>query len=208
MITTVIQHAQKRPRNSTEAPPPDGSEVIWPVKDLPSQDQCGKWLNDVITGTDHEGTAISIWTHHPNLRESTEKLASFITPMWPTSDGGSLLQLSVENAVGRAQEAIEKGQAFEGRLIGVYLYGLVSVVTQVARLVIRGVDRNGQTVRWNYFSEPLLQWAGRHGIEQLVVKQATEPASEVVLSGLRTHMIACLASPVDAGYLEKHASYG
>lgn len=208
MNTTVYPFAAKRPRSASAEFVPDASEVLWPVKDLPDHDQCGQWLNDVICGTQHENTALSLWTHHPNLRVSTAKLAGFITPKWPSAQGGSLLQLAVEHAVSRAQGAIDQGQAFEGRLVGVYLFGLVSVVTDVARLAVRGLDRQGHMVRWAYFSEPLLEWARRHGIDELIVKQVSSPPSEVVLSGLRTHMIACLTNPVDAGYLAKHAAQG
>ena len=208
MNTTVFPFAQKRARAVPVEIAADGSEVVWPVSGLPNNDQCGQWLNDVISGTQYENTAMSLWTHHPNLRESTAKLANLITPKWPNAAGGSLLQQAVEHAVSRAQGAIEEGQAFEGRLIGVYLYGLVSVVTDVARLGVRGHDRQGRIVRWPYFSEPLLAWAHRHGIEELIAKQVSTPPSEVILSGLRTHMIACLTNPVDAGYLAKHAAQG
>lgn len=182
--------------------------VVWPVAELPDERQCGEWLDQAIVGTPYESTAMSLWRNQPNLRVSTEKLASFITPNWPASSGGSLLQEAVERAVGRAQEAIDQGQAFEGRLVGVYLYGLLGVITDIAQLVIRGEDRDGQIRRWEYFSQPLLQWARQHGIERVLVHRALTPPSEVVLTGLRTHMTACLTDPVDAGYLAKHASHG
>lgn len=209
MSTTVFPFNSKRPRTVPAViSRDDGTEVIWPVADLPNHDQCGVWLDNVILGTPYGNTVYSLWTHHPNLRESTEKLASYITPKWPSSQGGSLLQLAVERAAVRAEEAINQGQSFEGRIVGVYLYGLVSVITDVARLVVRGQDRGGHVRRWDYFAVPLLQWAHQHGIEQLVVHQQVAPTPEVVLTGLRHHMIARLTNPVDAGYLAKYASQG
>lgn len=204
---TVVPFSTKRPRVKG-SPVDEPGAVIWPVAQLPDECQCGEWLDRVILGTAYEATAMSLWRNQPNLRLATEKLASFITPMWPASRGGSLLQEAVERAVTRAQVAIDQGQAFEGRLVGVYLYGLLGVVNDIAQLVIRGEDRDGQLRRWEYFSQPLIEWARKHGIERLLVQQLPVPPSEVVLTGLRTHMTACLTDPVDAGYLAKHAAQG
>ena len=43
------------------------------------------WLDRAIVGTSYENTALSIWRNQPNLRISTEKLASYITPRWPAA---------------------------------------------------------------------------------------------------------------------------
>lgn len=183
-------------------------EVIWPVHELPDGAACGQWLHEVVAGTDYEGTALSLWTHHQNLRDATEKLASFITPRWPSASGGSLLQNAVNEAVTRAHEAIDQGQAFQGRLVGVYLYGLMTVVQDIAGLVIRGKGASGNVHRWEYFSQPLLEWARQHNIEQVLVSKVRERPSAAMVEGLRTHLLARIADPIDAGYLAKHAPHG
>lgn len=187
--------------------PEQSSTPVWPLAKLPDGRRCAEWLDQAIVGASYENTARSLWRHHPNLRTSTEKLASYITPLWPASDGRPLLQLALERAIGRAQQAIEEGQAFEGRLVGVYLYGLLDVVGDIARLVVRGEDWQGRVLRWEYFEQPLQAWARQHGIDYLIPER-THPPSDVVLSGLRTHMTAALADPVDAGYLARHAAQG
>jgi hypothetical protein len=205
---TVVSFPSRRGLAAPQDAALDSSCIVWPVAELPDARQCGEWLDRVLLGTPQESMALSLWRNHPNLRRSTEKLASFITPKWPAASGGPLLRVAVEGAVARAQHAIEQGQAFEGRLVGVYLYGLLDVVSDIAQRVIRGEDRDGQIRRWEYFSQPLLQWARQHGIERVLVHRAEAPLSEVVLTGLRTHMTACLTDPVDAGYLAKHAGQG
>lgn len=207
MTTIVLPFTSKRTRKDTRQVRV-GQEVIWPVKDLPDEAEYGQWLDEVITGTPYEGTALSLWTHHQNLRDSAEKLASFITPKWPNALGESLLQQAVHDAVTRAQEAIEQGQAFEGRLVGVYIFGLISVVQEIACLVVRGRNKGGQVLRWEYFSQPLLEWARENGIEELVVTKAAVRPSAAMLEGLRTHLLARIANPMDAGYLVKHAPHG
>lgn len=184
------------------------ASVVWPVARLPDQRQCGEWLEHMIQDTAYENTARSLWRHHPNLKASTERLAGYITPMWPGADGCSLLQVAVVRAVSRAQAAIDEGQAFEGRLVGVYLYGLLDIVGDIAQLVVRGEDPQGTLHRWEYFSEPLLQWARLRGLPRVTVERVVPAPSPVVLSGLRTHMTARLADPIDAGYLARHASQG
>jgi hypothetical protein len=188
--------------------PEHSSTLVWPVADLPDERQCAEWLDQAIVGASYENTARSLWRHHPNLRISTEKLASYITPLWPAAGGGPLLQVAVERAIGRAQQAIDQGQAFEGRLVGVYLYGLLDVVGDIARLVVRGEDWQGRVLRWEYFEQPLQAWARQHGIDYLIPECTHAPPSDVVLSGLRTHMTAALADPVDAGYLARHPAQG
>lgn len=207
MTTIVLPFTSKRARKDTIHVAAD-QEVVWPVKDLPDEAEYGQWLDDVITGTPYEGTALSLWTHHQNLRDSAERLASFITPKWPNAQGESLLQQAVHDAVTRAQEAIEQGQAFEGRLVGVYIFGLISVVQEIACLVVRGRNKGGQVLRWEYFSQPLLEWAREHGIEELIVTKASVRPSAAMLEGLRTHLLARIANPMDAGYLAKHAPHG
>jgi hypothetical protein len=205
---TVVSFPSKRVLQGAAERCTEAACIVWPVAELPDERQCGEWLDQVIVGTPYESIALSLWRNQPVLRQSTDKLASFISPKWPASSGGSLLEEAVARAVMRAEEAIEQGQAFEGRLVGVYLYGLLGVVTDIAQLVIRGEDRLGQLRRWEYFSQPLLPWARQHGIQRLLVHRAENPLSEVVLTGLRTHMIARLTDPVAAGYLAKHASHG
>lgn len=207
MTTIVLPFTSKRARKDSDTVLAD-QEVVWPVRDLPDEAEYGKWLNDVIAGTPYEGTALSLWTHHQNLRDSAEKLACFITPKWPNAQGESLLQQAVHDAVTRAQEAIEQGQAFEGRLVGVYIYGLISVVQEIASLVVRGRNRGGQVMRWEYFSQPLLEWARENGIQELIVTKAAVRPSAAMLEGLRTHLLARIANPIDAGYLAKHAPHG
>lgn len=208
MINSVVSIVEKHPRKVLPAQTIADDEVVWPVADLPDQKQTGQWLNEVIGGKPYEGVALSLWTHHPNLRSATEKLASFITPRWPCSGGGALLGAAVERAASGADEAIDRSEAFEGRLVGVYLYGLASIVEDVARLSIRGIDREGQSRNWDYFSVPLLQWARGHGMEQLLVRHVGGPAQAVFLNGLRNSLIAHIASPRDQGYLAKYAPLG
>lgn len=208
MRPTVVPFTAKRAQ-SKRAPglAPAEGEVVWPVADVPGPDQCSRWLDEVIVDKPFENVAVSLWTHHPNLRDSTEKLAAFITPQWPGEDGGSLLATAVGEAVSNVQRAIESRQAFQGRIVGVYLYGLLSVHEGVGRLVVRGQDRDGQMRRWNHFSVPLLQWAHGHGIRELVVSEAAVVTKEF-MSGLYYHMLTSVASPTDAGYMAKHAPQG
>ncbi|MBC5767622.1 hypothetical protein [Ramlibacter albus] len=208
MNTTVISIGHKRSRGSETRNAIAEGEVIWPVSDLPDQKQTGQWLNETIAGKPYEGIALSLWTHHPNFRLATEKLAGFITPRWPAANGEPLLGVAVERAARAAEEAIDRAQSFEGRVVGVYLYGLASIVEDVAKLSIRGIDRDGASRGWEYFSVPLLQWARGHGIEQLLVRQIPGSPASVLLHGLRNSLIAHIASATDAGCLAKYAPHG
>ena len=205
---TVVRLPMRQRTVRFRTPPEPIPTLMWEVSELPDERQCCAWLGKAILDTPYENTARSLWRHHPNLRTSTEKLASYITPLWPAAQGGPLLQVALERAIGRAQQAIEQGQAFEGRLVGVYLYGLLDVVGDIAQLVVRGQDRAGQVHRWEYFEQPLQPWAQQRGIACLTAERTHAPPSEVVLSGLRTHMTARLADTVDAGYLARHAAQG
>jgi len=207
MTTTVLPFTTKRTRTPAASQPAGEGDVIWPVSDLPDEHQCGTWLDSVIDGQTFENIAVSLWTHHPNLRTSAEKLASFITPKWPSESGEPLLASAVKAAILNAQEAVDQGQAFEGRLVGVYLQGLLSVHESIGKLIVRGEDRSGHVRRWEHFSSPLLVWARGHGIENLVVSKAPN-VTDAFLRGLYYHMLTSIATPVDAGYLTKHASRG
>lgn len=208
MSTTVLPFAAKRSRAAADSESTTrGGEAIWPVLDLPDEQQRGEWLASVIDGQPFEHMAVSLWTHHPNLRTSAEKLASFITPNWPSESGDPLLATAVKAAILNAEEAVSQGQAFQGMIVGKYLDGLLSVHESVGRLDVRGQDRDGQVRRWDHFALPLLAWARGHGIDSLVVSKAVN-VTDTYLRGIRTHMLAAIATPVDAGYHSKFAARG
>lgn len=205
-MTTIVTLNSARARlanNDFES----GGTAYWPINDLVQSDE-DQWIYEAIRDTPHEGAALSIWAHHPNLKEATQKLAAYIGPRWPTRHGGALLSLCIEEAVTRWQSSVQNGESFLGRVVGVYLYGLTKHAADVARLSITGVDRTGATHSWTHFSEPLKAWASRLDIDALRAEFAIPAPSEVVIAGIRTHMITHLSSPTDTGYLIKHAAHG
>lgn len=184
-----------------------GSTVYWPIRDLRQADE-DEWITNSIRGTAHEGFALSIWAHHPNLKDATRKLAEYIGPLWPAQIGGSLLTLCISEAVRRSQLSVTNGEAFLGRVVGVYLYGLTEHAADVARLSITGIDSSGITQRWAPFSEPLRIWAQRQGIDTLCAEFASPSPSESVIAGIRTHMVTHLSNPTDTGHMIRHAAHG
>ncbi|MDP3168136.1 MAG: hypothetical protein Q8N06_22095 [Hydrogenophaga sp.] len=185
-----------------------GGSGIWPLSGL-SQTSPGAWLDATIDGKAYASVALSLWTHHPQLRAATERLGVLLTPMWPTLAGDSLLACAIENAVTKVDAAVRRGESYEGRVVAIYLYWLANCVAEVARLAVYGENTDGQLLRWRYFSEPLHSWALAHGMKELeTVLVAEQPTVEEV-AGLRIHLIARLTDdPVDAGYLELLAPRG
>lgn len=181
--------------------------AIWQLSDLreasPSQ-----WLLGCIEKQPFAGTAQALWVHHPNLRLATEKLAHLITPRWPAADGSPLLTKTVRAAVQHVEEAVRQGASYEARVVGVYLFWLADCVADVARLTVSGQSPRGETVRWKHFAEPLQKWAQRHSLNELEARLEPEKASQEKLAGLRTHLLARIADPVDVGYMEVHAPRG
>lgn len=210
MNRTVIPINVKRAGANESGKPTSETprRMVWPTASLPSLELSREWLLDSVSGQSYEGMAVSLWTHHPNLRDSTVRLVHYLSPMWPSADGRCLLNIAVHQAVRGAERAVDNREAFEGRLIGVYLFGLVSVVADIARLDVMGVDAAGITHRWQYFSKPLQDWAREHALTSVFATPRAALPSDVVLSGLKTHMTACLTNPVDAGYLAKFAPQG
>lgn len=218
MASTVLPFSQSKRPSAKQAPrmpqsanggaPAVAGELLWRVADLPTTEETRPWLDAQVGGTVYENLAKSLWTHHPNLLRSTEKLAGFIPPTWPDQAGeGSLLAQAVAAALTRVHGAVSQGQRYEGRLIGLYLFGLLSVHEQVGSFVVRGQDSDGQVRVWDYFSAPLREWALGHGIDTLVLTPTDSVRSEFV-TGLYHHMIASITSPVDAGHLTTHAARG
>jgi hypothetical protein len=207
--TVVPINAKRAGGNESGKTIPDmPGRMAWPAASFPDMELSREWLLNSVSGQSYEGMAISLWTHHPNLRESTVRLVHYLSPMWPAADGRCLLNIAVQQAVRAAERAVDNREAFEGRLIGVYLHGLVSVVPDIARLDVMGVDAAGMTHRWQYFSKPLKDWAHEYSLSSVFATPRPALPSDVVLSGLKTHLTACLTNPVDAGYLAKYAPQG
>jgi hypothetical protein len=198
----------KRLRHNPAQEPAAAPVATWDVAHLIDPLESQGWFFEAVAGKPHENIAVSLWTHHANLRSATEKLAAYITTRWLAPDGRPLIDVAIERAALRAQDAIDRGEAFEGRLVGVYLFGLLSIVGEIARMAVVGVDADGVTQRWPYFAAPLREWAVKAKIQSLALQPLLIAPTEVMLSGLRMHMIARLANPVDAGYLAKHAANG
>ncbi|WP_382157153.1 hypothetical protein [Hydrogenophaga sp. ANAO-22] len=184
-----------------------GGTAYWPLQALESGGP-EQWIHDALAGQPYEGFGLSCWAQQPNLKEATLRLASFITPCWPSEDGSSLLVRAIGEAVKRSEVAVGNGETFTGRFVGVYLYGLTMHAKDVARVSISGVDRFGMVQRWRHFSEPLQAWAVRHGIDTLVAEVSDPLPAEVTIVGIRTHMVVRVSDPIDTGYLMKHAAQG
>lgn len=149
----------KRPRHHQAQEPAAPPAATWSVTDLIDPLESHAWFFEAVAGKPHENIAVSLWTHHANLRSATEILAQLITTKWPAADGRPLIDVAIERAALRAQEAIDRGEAFEGRLVGVYLFGLLSIVEEIARMAVVGADAGGVMQRWPYFAAPLREWA-------------------------------------------------
>lgn len=184
-----------------------GGTACWPLHELAAGGP-EQWIHDALVDQPYEGFALSCWAQQPNLKKATLKLASFITPRWPCEDGTPLLVRAIGEAVRRSEVAVGNGETFTGRFVGVYLYGLTMHAKDVARFSISGVDRFGMVQRWRHFSEPLQDWAVRHGIDMLVAEVSDPLPAEVAVVGIRTHMVVRVSDPIDTGYLMKHAAQG
>ena len=205
MITNIVSMNQYKKGRVPSAP--RSGVAIWPIAQLMPKAP-GAWMRDFTKGRSYEQLAASLWTHQPNLRSATEKLASYLTPMWPNQEGMSLWGSTVEKALHKVDVAVQRGEAYEARIVGIYIYWLSQCVHDLARLAVYGVTVSGQRLRWEYFEEPLNAWAKKYGITYLEAELVEEPPSDEVIAGLRTHLVARITDPVDAGYMEMYAPRG
>jgi len=205
-MTQIVSLKSARARSIKQSHSFDAAEH-WSRREM-ERDDPEQWIFNAVAGQPYEGFALSCWAQQPNLKKATVKLASYITPCWPSEEGPPLLVRAIGEAVRRSEEAVDNGETFTGRFVGVYLYGLTLHARDVARLSIKGVDRFGAMECWRPFSEPLQQWASRLGIDTLVAETVSPGPSEATVVGIRTHMIVCVSDPIDTGYLLKHAAQG
>lgn len=182
--------------------------AIWPIGSF-TPDTSSKWLESTIVNTEFEAFGKSLWMNHPNLKAASEELAAYITPWWPAADGEKLLDKTIRYTMQKVSHAIDRGETFEGRLIGLYLYGLASCIRDVARVGVYGYDKDGNIHHWKYFSEPLKGWAKKHNLLELEAHLVENEPTDEQLLGLRMHLVARITSnPDDAGRLEMHAFRG
>ena len=181
--------------------------VAWPINELMPKTP-NAWLNEIVRDKPYESIALSIWIHQPNLRIATEKLGAYLTPMWPALNGKSLWSEAIERAVTKVDLAVQRGESYHGRVVGIYLYWLASCVRDVARISVHGYTKHGELVVWRYFSQPLNAWVKSNGIDHIEAVLVEEEPTEEVTTGLRTHLVASITDPVDAGYLEMYAPRG
>lgn len=206
-MSTVIDFSKAQAKRSDRQQVEEGAVVLWNLSDLAPTRQ-SSWIRTAVAGSPHEALALTLWRHHPTLKIATERVAQFLTPMWPSCSGESLLAATVQSAVGAVQQAIDAGAAYEARIIGIYLYQLIECAEEVARLRVYGETDAGEILAWRYFSEPLNQWAKRNKLKHLQARQVDAPAIKEAIAGLRTHLLARIADPTDVGYLELHAPRG
>lgn len=181
--------------------------AVWSISELAPKAP-NAWLNEIIRNKPYESLALSIWMHQPNLRLATEKLGAYLTPLWPAPDGKSLWSEAIEKAVTKVDLAVQRGESYHGRVVGIYLYWLASCVRDVARIKVHGYTKQGERIVWKYFSEPLNTWVKRNAIDHIEAVLVDDEPTEEVTAGLRTHLVASITDPVDAGYLEMYAPRG
>lgn len=183
----------------------DGAEVWETTAINPMRGEA--WVKAAIAGHPDESYTESLWTTFPTLKTSSIRLAEMISPLWPRQDGGTVLAMAIREATRRSQEAICSGQDFAGRVVGVYLYGLLTAVEEVAKLDVIGVDQENRNHAWEHFIEPLPLWAKQNKIRVLLPCVA-HPRQPLVLGGMRVKLLGRIASATDVGYYQKHASMG
>lgn len=167
------------------------------------------WVDESVSGHPYQWIARALWNNQPNLRVATERLALYITPWWPDMAGKPVLHRAVMTALMKTQDALKEGDGLRlARLTGVYLHALTSFAQEITRVSVTGVNPDGELCHWNHFSEPLYDWAHSKQIGELMAHVANPAPTEEMILGVRTHMIASLTDPVDAGYLAKHAPLG
>ena len=75
----------------------------------------------------------------------------------------------------------------------------------VERIELRGYTRSGETHLYRHFSAPLKDWVSAQKIERIEAVKTGTAQTEEVVAGLRTHLIASITNPIDAGYFALHA---
>jgi len=184
--------------------PVAGGGVDWPINELTPKTPDG-WLIEIIRNKPYENVALSIWRYQPNLRLATQKLGAYLTPRWPSPEGTSLWGDAIEKAVTKVDLAVQRGENYTGRVVGIYLYWLATCVRDVARVQVHGYTKQGERLVWKYFTQPLGLWVKSNGIDRIEAVLVEGDPAEEVTAGLRTHLVASITEPVDAGYL---AMYG
>jgi hypothetical protein len=176
----------------------------WSVAELGKASKT-QWIKDAMGKTQNPGDAMSLWAHYPNLKKSTEKLASFITPSWPSSGEESLLTRAIDAGISNVQTALAQDDIFAPRIVGLYLHGLVSCAAEVAMTRITGVGENESLHEWECFSMPLDAWAIDHQIEEIVAYKAAQLVSDEEILGVRKHILTSISTTKDTGYFEAYA---
>ena len=176
----------------------------WSVAEIGSANKT-QWINDAMGNTQNPGAVMSLWAHYPNLKKATEKLASFITPSWPSSSEQSLLERAIDAGIANVQTALEQDDIFAPRIVGLYLHGLVSCAAEVAMTKITGVGDNESLHEWECFSIPLGAWAIVNQIEEIVAYKTTQTVSDEEILGVRKHILTSISTTKDTGYFEAYA---
>lgn len=203
-MNTVVSLRIPGAKRSADQP----QETMWPIEGLVGSD-ASDWVNAAVDESESRHTARALFAQLPNLRQTTNRFAAMIGPRWPTSDGSKLLNVTIEKAVSNVQKAFERGETFEGRAIGVYLYWLQESVEEIAKVELYGVTRASKAIKWRYFSEEIQAWVQRNGFAYLEAHPVMEPASPEERQGLKTQLIGRITvRPEDAGYLAMYAPRG
>lgn len=188
---------------------PDGGRVVatWTLDQLrpPKGDE---WADAAIRGHVLEPAAHSYWIGMPRLKAMAVALANFITPLWPDANGGSLLSLAVEKGIQRAVDAMDAGEVFEGRFVGVYLYGLSDIAQEISRLQIYGRTPSGAVRRWTPFRQTLHAWAADNKLTTVIASKTKSEPDMNYTQGMRVHIITAVANPTETGFVYKYAPQG
>jgi hypothetical protein len=200
--------APKPPRTSRiERLEPVDGEVVWKVSQMHDPQACSRWLDETIQGHPYSGIMALLWMQVPQARRQAERLASFITPNWPSADGAPLMSRALSAAGNKLLEIHHEGTENLPRILGAYLWGLMTVAEAVGRLTVRGVDRSGKVAQWKHFSMPLLDWARENGMTEILASDRAD-FSRVWMIGLHDHMLTAIAEPTEIGYMRKFAPMG
>lgn len=140
--------------------------------------------------------ADQIYMEWPNLHKMSVKMVRYLSPIYPGTKGGPLIEECLRQAV-ESYLAVDRAGGEDGAKVGAFMTGLVQNAHWVFETLIYVQHQDKRWRAWEYFSQPVTDWLLQNAASRVLAVRADSDAHRPDPCLARAFMFAHIATPTD-----------
>lgn len=204
MPETVVQiHAKNEAFAIRKQYLPDSSKTMGLPSLRKPHDEIATYLESIGLQADAKG----LWIGYPGLKQSVERLITWVGIDWPSAERPSEPALfeAIERAVRLTKEGLARQETDRRFVIANFHNGLAHIARDIAGYVAWGCTSQKAIEQWEPFLMPFQTWCDESRFEKIIFTRV-DSMNEIDMDGLLWKMRSTIASVHDVGVIHRYGA--